>query len=386
MNYNEQLDALDKVLDKLPAEEQRRIAEAAAHSRTHSDQKSVFVPKVYGALELLCMDVPPVRWVIKNVLPVGVTHFAGKEKSFKSFAALGLCMAASSGREYLGFRTNKCESLYFDLESSETRPRERMKLMSGELPVNSNDCKIITGNNLVDQTGKPVTLNNGFDETLAALLELNPGVRLVVIDVFGRIRSKRGADDGYTWDYRDVGKLKKIADSFGVAIIIINHVVKSSVYSDSFDNARGSGINAAVDCMWMLEKDDRSEYSGKLKIKGRDLEPQEYNIFFDKSAYVWKRSGTREEEEKKILRSVYLKTNILQTLEAVTKYSAVWQGKPSELIKCSYKTDTPIADDPKQLGMDLKKYEQLLRDDGFTFVKLGKEYRITNNNHTYKNE
>lgn len=344
------------------------------------------IPVMYGALELAKMEIPPKRWIIKGVLPVGVTHFAGKEKMFKSFAALGLCIAVCDGSNYLGFPTEKSKSLYFDMESSESRPHDRLNLISRTMPL-SDDCYVITANNLKNENGVMLTLDNGFDKKLCAILEKFAGIKLVVIDVFSKIRSRRkGGEDTYSWDYRDVSVLKDIAEHYDVAIIIVNHIVKGDVYEDDFDSARGSGINAAVDCIWLLKKDKNSERSGVLKIKGRDVESQEYNIQFNTDAFVWERFDTSADVLTQQLLKDYERSNIRQTLEIVMKWGAIWEGSPKDLIQASYKTDTAIALDPKQLGQALSKFEALLREDGFTFTKhresKGTIYRFVNNNKT----
>lgn len=343
------------------------------------------IPKMYGALELANMDLPPTKWIVKGVLPVGVTHFAGKEKMFKSFAVLGLCVAAVNGADYLKFETEKCEALYFDLESSEGRPHDRLNLIGRTMPL-SNDCHIITRNNLKNSDNVPQTLDSGFTDTLSKILEYNKNIKLVVIDVFSKIRSRRRTgEDTYSWDYRDVSQLKDVADQYGVAIVIVNHTVKGEVYDDDFDAARGSGVNAAVDCIWILKKDKNSERSGVLKVKGRDVESQEYTIQFDTDNYIWRRYDTAEEVLLSQLRKEYERSNIRQTLDALTMYSATWTGSPSELTKASFNVNAAIAFDAKQLGMALQKYENLLREDGYTFTKQreskGTIYHFINNNH-----
>ena len=348
------------------------------------ERSGIYIPKMYGALELANMDLPPMKWIVKGVLPVGVTHFAGKEKMFKSFAVLGLCIAAVNGTEYLNFSTEKCEALYFDLESSEGRPHDRLNLIARTMPL-SNDCHIITRNNLKNADNVPQTLDNCFTDTLNAILEYNKNIRLVVVDVFSKIRSKRRAsEDTYSWDYRDVSMLKDVADQHDVAIVIINHTVKGDLYDDDFDTARGSGINAACDCMWLLKKDKNSELCGILKIKGRDVEPQEYSIQFDTNDFIWKRFSTSRDLETIQFRKEYERSNIRQTLEAITQWGVIWEGSPKDLIDTSYQTNTAIGLDTKQLGLSLLKFESLLREDGFTFAKhreaKGTQYRFVNNN------
>ena len=356
------------------------------------EAKVTGLPKMYGALELANMDFPENDWIISDILMPGVTHFAGKEKMFKSFAALGLCVAAANGDRYLGFVPKaNIECLYFDLESDEKRPSKRLKLMRKALTL-TNRCYVITDREMVtDVNGKKerCTLDNEhnyFPDMLREILNAYPDIKIVVIDVFKKIRSARRKNEReYDHDYRDVGLLKEIADEYNIAIILINHVVKSNkLYDDDMDMARGSGINAAADCNWLLKAD--TDKSGFLKIKGRDVESQEYEIYFDDTDFIWRRTVTRATEEIIAKRKKYLDTNILQTLQVLMKITPTWSGKLSQLIEASRKTGTPIPAEPKQLGMDLKQYEDLLKADGFTFIRdpSDKAYTFTNNNIVYK--
>ena len=335
--------------------------------------------KTIGAAELLEMDIPPMRWVADKVLPVGVIHFAGKEKLFKSFFALGMCLAFSGGQPYLDFQpVGDFESLYIDLESTERRPRDRIRSMEEAIQA-TDKCHILTANNLCDREGGPLTLDNNFTDALARILEDNRRIRLVVVDVFRKIRSRRQRnEDDYSWDYRDVGKLKEVADQYDVAIILISHVVKGEIYQDDFDNARGAGINAAADCLWILSKNKNAERSATLKIKGRDVEPQEFEITFNTDTFCWE----RVEPTESALKKDYRRSNIPETLEVITQFAS-WTGLASELITVSCQAGTPIAVDAKQLGMDLNRFEALLREDGYTFVRKtvrkGVQYTFTNN-------
>jgi hypothetical protein len=87
-------------------EEAYRLAERNGHK-----------PHTFTAAELMAMDLPPVRWVVPDILPEGVTLLAGKVKMGKSWMCLGLCVAVGSGGVALGTRrVEQGEVLYLALD------------------------------------------------------------------------------------------------------------------------------------------------------------------------------------------------------------------------------------------------------------------------------
>jgi RecA-family ATPase len=97
-------------------------------------------PATFTAAELMAMELPPVRWVIPDILPEGVTFLAGKPKMGKSWMALGLGIAVATGGVALGTKqVEQGEVLYLALEDNRRRIHNRLnKLLSGRTaPANS---------------------------------------------------------------------------------------------------------------------------------------------------------------------------------------------------------------------------------------------------------
>ena len=59
-------------------------------------------PGVFDAWWLLAEEFPPIRWVVPDVLPEGVTILAGKRKLGKSWLAMDLCLGVAQGGAVLG--------------------------------------------------------------------------------------------------------------------------------------------------------------------------------------------------------------------------------------------------------------------------------------------
>src|SRR5918997_2154354 len=89
--------------------------------------------RIFTAAELMAGELPPVKWVVPDILPEGVTFLAGRPKLGKSWMVLGLGVAVATGGVALGTkRVERGEVLYLALEDNERRIHNRLnKLLAG---------------------------------------------------------------------------------------------------------------------------------------------------------------------------------------------------------------------------------------------------------------
>ena len=60
------------------------------------------LPKTISAEELLSTPLPPVKWIIPDLLPAGLALFAGPSKAGKSWLTLWLCLQVAPGHQNAG--------------------------------------------------------------------------------------------------------------------------------------------------------------------------------------------------------------------------------------------------------------------------------------------
>ena len=79
----------------------------------------------------------------------------------------------------MGFKTQKCDCLYLDLESTRRRPKNRRRsdIARGRGSGQSSDIVTTTG-----------IMGKGFEEDLRQAKADFPGLKVVVVDVFKKIR------------------------------------------------------------------------------------------------------------------------------------------------------------------------------------------------------
>ena len=78
------------------------------------------------AQTLLSTPLPPVRWLIPDLLPAGLALLAGASKSGKSWLCLWLSLQLSQGGEFWGRAVPAQTVLYLCLEDTYARIQNRL--------------------------------------------------------------------------------------------------------------------------------------------------------------------------------------------------------------------------------------------------------------------
>jgi hypothetical protein len=228
-----------------------------------------------SAAALMAKTFAPISWIVPGYIIEGMTLLAGAPKAGKSWLALGWMIAVATGGYAMG--SVICEQgdvLGLMLEDNERRLQRRLRqLRLAEVPER-----------LTLLTEWP-TLDDGCAEEIEAWIEGVEKPRLIVVDVFARVKGvKRPKEDDYSADYRQAAKLQTIASRHNLAIIVIHHTRKMSA-EDPFDEVSGTrGLTGAADSVLVLKKDGGTPI---LYGRGRDLEEVETALQFDKQTGAW---------------------------------------------------------------------------------------------------
>jgi hypothetical protein len=192
---------------------------------------------------------------------------------------MNLGVAIASGGMALGsIRVDEGDVLYLALEDNGRRLQSRLRMV---LQGDTAPARLTLA------TECP-TLHDGGRERITGWLDAHPDARLVVVDVFARMRgtTARGADK-YESDYRAVADLKAIADLYDVAMILVHHTRKTEA-DDYLDSVSGSqGLAGAADGVAILAR-SRGAAAAVLKITGRDVTEADHALDFDAPTGTWK--------------------------------------------------------------------------------------------------
>jgi len=238
------------------------------------------LPPTISARELQNTEFPPISWIVRDLVPEGLTLLAGKPKIGKSWLALQMGYAVSSGGEVLGRPVEQGTVVYAALEDNRRRLKSRLQ--------KSNPSEALWPEDLHFVTEWP-RLDAGGLEALDLWVGQHRVTILVIIDTLATVRSSGNARDSqYQSDYAALRGLHQLASTTGLAILVIHHLRKADA-DDPFDTVSGStGLTGAADATLVLRK---SPEGTVLYGRGRDLAEFESAVSFDPSTCLWSDLG-----------------------------------------------------------------------------------------------
>lgn len=232
------------------------------------------VLSVVSGQALMELTLPPQDYVIRGLLPMGIGILGGASKIGKSWLMLDLCTRVAKGEPLWDMETRQGTTLYLCLEDTLRRLQNRLDCVTESVPPNAYFATV---------SG---TLADDLEAQILRFIREHPDTVLIVIDTFQMIRGNTG-EPSYGGDYEEIQKLKRIADSQRVAILLVHHLRKQDD-PDPFNKLSGTtGITGAVDTVFVLDRSRRREDGATLFCTGRDIEYRELELRFSKEKFVW---------------------------------------------------------------------------------------------------
>jgi hypothetical protein len=242
--------------------------------------------QTYTAVELLEADLPPVQWIVGEILPEGLAILAGKSKLGKSWLALAIGLSVALAVKALAkWDVRLGDVLYLALEDNPRRLKSRLQ-------------KLLTGGEKPERFHWRTSWLRQDKGGLAALekwLDKHPGTRLVVIDTWVKFRPPmpRGVN-AYEFDSLHAGELAQLAAKYKIAIFVLHHCRKLDG-QDPLDSVSGTlGLTGSADTIMVLRR-ERGQHDAALFVTGRDVDEQEIALSFDKNTFQWSVLGAADE-------------------------------------------------------------------------------------------
>jgi hypothetical protein len=225
------------------------------------------------------MSFPEPRWAVPGIVCEGVSLLAGPPKVGKSWMGLGLGLDIAAGRPAFGsIPTDPGQVLYLALEDTPRRLQSRMRTVLAGQPAPAGLTLGITC----------PPMPAGGDAYVADWLDTHPDARLVVIDVFAKVRGNPPPGvAAYDADYMAMARIKRVADFYGVAVLLVHHVRKAAAEDFLATVSGTNGLAGAADAVLVLER-ARAQADGVLHVTGRDVDETDYALSFDPTAGAWR--------------------------------------------------------------------------------------------------
>lgn len=310
---------------------------------------------IISAPDLQRANLPPVKFIVEGILPEGTGLISAASKIGKSWMVLDLGLSAAAGEPFMGHKTNRCGVLYLALEDSLNRLQDRMN-------------KVLQGKPAPAQfyfaTAAP-KLDNGLLDILDEHVQQHPDTKLVIIDTLQKIRGgAQPRESAYAQDYREMETIKQHVDELGLSVLFVHHNRKMRDDGDPFNMISGTNaIMGAVDTVWTITKDKRSDGSATLHVTGRDVAQSDTVIQFNKAAWKWDAIGEAGWLAEQEARAEYDQSPIVQTVKKLLSQSNEhrWDGTAKDLMEAGkYIARTYLAVDNQKLGYAIRDLEKPL--------------------------
>ncbi len=253
--------------------------------------------------------------IADGLLHRGTYLFVGAPKLGKSFLMAQLAYHISTGTPLWNYPTRKGTVLYLALEDDYKRLQERLYRMF-ETAENDNLFFSVSASQL----------GNGLDEQLTGFMREHPDTSLIIIDTLQKVREVGGNNYSYANDYQIITRLKKLADSYGICLLLVHHTRKQNA-DDKFDMISGTnGLLGAADGAFLLAKEKRTNNAAILEVSGRDQQDQRLYLIRNEETLAWELKRTETELWKQPPEPLLEK--IAQQLFSDCNE---WNGTPTEL-------------------------------------------------------
>ena len=229
----------------------------------------------------------------------------------------GACDDEAQGNSIWGLPTLQCDVLYLSLEDTQRRIKDRLYNLTDSAPDNLYFA-VTSG-----------LIGGGLEEQITDFLTEHPATKLVIIDTLQKVRDSKGSAGKagmYGNDYDDISSIKRIADGFNIAILLVHHLRKLQDSDDPFNDVSGStGIIGAADTNFILRR-KRSGNAATLLVSGRDVEYQELTLQFND--LVWELVERKNSEDIHKAELPKFLFRVVDFMECRTE----WVGTATEML------------------------------------------------------
>lgn len=257
-----------KIGDRLgpPARGQRQQPSTAQLTPEQLSASSI------DAVDLLALDIPPLEWIVPDLVPEGTTILAGPPKLGKSCLVYQIAVEVAMGGELLGRDITQGDVLYLALEDGKRRGQTRLRASLGDRPMPRGRLEV---------RWSASKIGAGLEEELLDWLDAHPLARLVAVDTLQRVRGRSDSRrNAYEVDVEDLGRLQSLFRDRAVGLLVVHHS-KKDAGDDFLASVSGTyGITGSADTTLVIQR-KRLEAFGKLVVTGRDVEEVEQAVQFN---------------------------------------------------------------------------------------------------------
>tara|TARA_B100001057_G_scaffold451020_1_gene493615 strand:- start:76 stop:1053 length:978 start_codon:yes stop_codon:yes gene_type:complete len=284
-----------------------------------------------GGDELAAMDIPEPPWLIKDILPLGLTVLGGPKKLGKSYLVIQFAkQIVEQGHPVF----------YFAGEDSYHLHKLRQKQVGLEA---TSEYQFVAGRK--DYFSSP----DKFYDNVSEVLSMYP-FKAVFIDVMEHCLKPAQVRD-YSYYMNELGRWAKLAQHYEIALVMVTHTGKNAGqnYSDPMDHIIGStGITSAADWILAMQKSEDGQ-GATLHSEGKMAAAKTFSlvkrngIFYEIDGLERDRLIQRKTAQNEILECIKANSGIKQwqIVEKLNKQKQNVSRDIIKLLKTDYITGNP---------------------------------------------
>lgn len=250
------------------AKAERELAIALGTSTASNKPQPIFAP----AIDYLNKPVTPVHWLVRGlVIEGGVAAIIGEPKSTKSWLALDIALAVSSGTKALGeYQAPKPRKVaYFFAEDLQDAINARIRAYASGRGCEAKDLAV---NLYIQPRGLSVDLSKDADcaRIIASCRRLTDDLGLLILDPLRDIHT--GSENESDSMSAVLKRIRLISAILKCTVLVVHHSKKVDPRSPATNGAeiRGSSvINAALDSRIILKDldgDRQTTFDSTLEV------------------------------------------------------------------------------------------------------------------------
>jgi len=284
-----------------------------------------------GGDELAAMDIPEPPWLIKDILPLGLTVLGGPKKLGKSYLVIQFAkQIVEQGHPVF----------YFAGEDTYHLHKLRQKQVGLEA---TSEYQFVAGRK--DHFSPP----DKFYDNVSEALSMYP-FKAVFIDVMEHCLKPAQVRD-YSYYMNELGRWAKLAQHYEIALVMVTHTGKNAGqnYSDPLDHIIGStGITSAADWILIMQKSEDGQAAmlhseGKMGAASEFSLKKKNGIFFEIDGLERDRLIQRKTAQYEIYECIKANSGIKQKqiVEKLNKQKQNVSRDINKLINSDYITGNP---------------------------------------------
>jgi hypothetical protein len=271
---------------KVKEREERRAASEAKKAQAEAKRRAEEAaknPTRFTAKQLLELQLPPMRWLVQDLIPPGMVVLASPPKIGKTWLNLQLAVSVATGTKFASYAmTQFGKVLFLDLEGGQRREQYRLQKVLGDTPVPEQLHIAFDWPNM----------NNGGLELLDRYIA-EEGYVLVIIDIWNKFRRRASRNVNlYDWDSEVGQEIQTIARKHDITILLTHHTKKGAV-DDHMESISGSqGLPGAADTNIVIT---RQRGTGNAVIYVTPRDGKEHHLAVEFNDGLWSILGDAAE-------------------------------------------------------------------------------------------